>query len=241
MSAPLRGSESASPVPVLLVSDVRLYRDGLVWGLAGSARVRIAATAESGAEALARVHDASPAVLLVDMAMAEALQLIRAVRISRPDINIVAFAVSADDAALGCIEAGAAGYVAREASLDDLVAAVESVVRGETACSPRFTASLFRHIATLAESRTGEPTATLTPREREIADLIGQGLSNREIAAHLGIELATAKNHVHNILEKLQVRRRSQVGVRLARHQRAPAPERPVLRTEGSRSAATGI
>ena len=122
----------------------------------------------------------------------------------------------ADDHVLGCAEAGVAGYVPRDASLDDLVAVIESAFRGEAICSPRIAGSLLRRIATLAAGQNGTmPLAHLTGREREIVRLIDRGLSNKEIARDLGIEVATVKNHVHNILEKLQVRRRGEAAARM--------------------------
>src|SRR5262249_7739110 len=85
-------------------------------------------------------------------------------------------------------------------------------VRGEARCPPRLAATLFRRVAALANANDGAAAfLALTQRERQIVKLLEEGLSNREIAGRLGIELATAKNHVHNILEKLHVSRRSQI------------------------------
>ena len=214
---------------VLIASDVRLYRDGLVWSLAASGRLRVDGSAESGPAALARLEDSALNVLLVDMSMEGAIELIHAVSVSYPDVHIVAYTVGLDDqSVLRCIEAGAKGYVNRNATVDELVATVESVARGESPCSPRMAASLFRRVAALAQSDRAAGTApALTQREQQIVELLDRGLSNKEIATHLGIELATAKNHVHHILEKLQVRRRSQVGGRLGwRHRAGPSQPR---------------
>jgi two-component system nitrate/nitrite response regulator NarL len=220
----LPGADASPPkVSVFLVSDVRLFRDGLVWGLAANTKLTVVGTAESAPLALSRLAEATSDVLLVDTCMAEALELIRAANVCHPHMKIVAFAVGgADHAVLNCIEAGSNGYVSREGTIEDLVSTVESVVRGETRCSPQVAASLFRRIAVLAGGHESRPSVALTQRERQIVELLDQGLSNKEIASELGIELATAKNHVHNILEKLQVRRRSQVGPRLGRHWQSP-------------------
>lgn len=210
---------------VLVASDVRLYRDGLVWSLAASARLRVEGSADSGPAAMARLADSGLNVLLVDMSMEGAIKLIHAVSVSYPDVHIVAYTVGLDDqSVLRCIEAGAKGYVNRDATVDELVATVESVARGESPCSPRMAASLFRRVAALAQSDQGAGgTPTLTQREQQIVELLDRGLSNKEIATQLGIELATAKNHVHHILEKLQVRRRSQVRGSLGwRHRTGP-------------------
>jgi DNA-binding NarL/FixJ family response regulator len=209
---------STSIIRVLVASDVRLYRDGLVWSIAATGRLQVLGSADTATSALERVQDMAVDVLLVDMSMDGALSLIHAVKVSQPEIHIVAYTVGLDDhSVLRCIEAGAGGYVSRDGTVDDLVATVESVVRGETRCSPRLAAALFRRVTSLAQSDASErnPAVALTQRELQIVDLIARGLSNKEIASQLGLEIATAKNHVHHILEKLQVRRRSQIGSRL--------------------------
>ena len=100
-----------------------------------------------------------------------------------------------------------------DASLEDLTVAVESAARGELFCSPRVAFTLLRRVGAMAiqiKSAEGEagPLSELTLREQEILQLVDRGMSNKEIARHLGIGLATAKNHVHHILEKLHVHRR---------------------------------
>jgi DNA-binding NarL/FixJ family response regulator len=113
-------------------------------------------------------------------------------------------------------EAGGAGCVTREQSLDELVATLRAVSRGEARFSPRVVAAFLDHIAVLAsEHTTPPPLLALTAREREVLALIGRGFSNKEISAHLTIEVATVKNHVHSILEKLHVRRRTEAVARL--------------------------
>jgi DNA-binding NarL/FixJ family response regulator len=110
---------------------------------------------------------------------------------------------------VACAEAGVAGYVARDASIQDLVAAVTSAARGEVVCPPSIAASLMRELARRAAGLPAMGTgARLTPRERQVIELIDRGLSNKEIARTLHIALSTVKNHVHNILEKCQVGRR---------------------------------
>jgi DNA-binding NarL/FixJ family response regulator len=111
-----------------------------------------------------------------------------------------------------------AGYVPRDGSLSDLVAAIESAAHGELRCSPKIAASLFQRVARLTDE-TRHSTASLTRREEEIARLIDQGLSNKQIARRLQIEVSTVKNHVHSVLKKLQATRRTLVATRLP-----PAP-----------------
>jgi two-component system, NarL family, nitrate/nitrite response regulator NarL len=131
-------------------------------------------------------------------------------------------------------EEGTAGYVPRDAGLADLEACVHSVARGEALYTPRMAAALLRRIAALAaERRPQPPRAKLTLREREIAALMREGLSNKEIASVLSIEASTVKNHVHNILAKLDVHRRAEAAARLG-----PLPltraHRAAIRTAGA-------
>jgi DNA-binding NarL/FixJ family response regulator len=107
------------------------------------------------------------------------------------------------------------GYVPRDASADELVRTVRSVARGELPCSPRIAAMLFRELATMDAAVPAPALASLTYREREVVALVDRGLSNKEIAAELGIELPTVKNHVHRVLEKLDVRGRSAAAARM--------------------------
>jgi DNA-binding NarL/FixJ family response regulator len=142
--------------------------------------------------------------------MPDALVLPDAIAGASLPVKVVAFSVAeTEDEICECAEAGIAGYVARDGSKEDLIAAVEYAVRGEVICSPRAAACLFRRLAAHVRTTRQRPReAALTSREQDIIALIDKGLSNKEIARQLKISLPTVKNHVHNILEKLQVRRR---------------------------------
>ncbi len=199
-------------ITVLIVSDIRLYREGLAEVVARQAGFQLAGTAADGDTALAAVRSRPPDMVLVDMAMAGSPGVIRAIRELTPDVNVVALSVADTEGDVcACAEAGVTGYVARDASLSDLMATLESAVRGEALCSPRMAGSLLRRLAELASTQPlGASSTHLTPRELEILRLLDEGLANKDIARRLGIEVATVKNHVHNILEKLQVHRRGE-------------------------------
>jgi two-component system, NarL family, nitrate/nitrite response regulator NarL len=221
---------STTPIRVLIVDDLRLYREGLAHALGQRPQIAVVGTSSRRAAALTEIARLQPAVVLLDMAMPESFVMVRELRECAPDVKVVALAVADDDQdVLACAEVGLAGYVPRDGSFEDLVAAVESAARGELLCSPRMAAALFRRLATLADGR--EPTRgeqQLTTRELEILRLIGDRLSNKEIAARLSIEVATVKNHVHNILEKLHVHTRSEAAARL----RGDRPDRGHLHVE---------
>jgi DNA-binding NarL/FixJ family response regulator len=121
-----------------------------------------------------------------------------------------------DDDVLAWAEAGVSGYVARDASFEDLVETVRAVARGELRCSPRLAATLLRRVTALAGDAPHSATR-LTQREREISSLLEAGLSNKEIAGRLYIELPTVKNHVHNILRKVGASRRGEAAALLRR------------------------
>jgi two-component system, NarL family, nitrate/nitrite response regulator NarL len=198
-------------ISVLLVSDIRLYREGVEAALVRHGGVDIVGGAAGLRDALVLAARTRPNVALVDTTMPDSIAFIRALRNAVPEVQAVALTVNEREGeVVACAEAGVSGYVTRESSLDDLVAAISSVVRGEMLCSPRIAATLVRHVATLAATPLAKPAATLTGRELEVVALLEEGLSNKEIAGRLLIEAATVKNHVHNILEKLQVHGRSE-------------------------------
>jgi two-component system, NarL family, nitrate/nitrite response regulator NarL len=195
---------------IIIVSDTRLYREGLALSLARVDRVVVVGVADTVASALTCIQEKNPDVALLDFAMHDALALPHAIAAARMQVKVVAFSVAdTEDEVCECAEAGIAGYVARNGSKEDLIAAVENAVRGEVLCSPRVAASLFRRLAARVQTpRQRPPEAALTSREQDIVALIDRGLSNKEIARQLKISLPTVKNHVHNILEKLQVQGR---------------------------------
>ena len=200
---------------VLLVSEVRLHRELLADALAGHDGLELAGSAPSNAATAAATFGAS--VVVVNAAPVAAADELRALAVALPGAKIVAVGVPTDDDAIvGILEAGAAGYVTAEQSLPELIAAVEAAAAGELQCPPHLAAALVRRVTALA---AGGPRATngngLTPREREIASFVAKGLSNKQIARSLSIERATVKNHVHTILVKLGITRRDQVAARL--------------------------
>jgi two-component system, NarL family, nitrate/nitrite response regulator NarL len=206
----------ASRPGIFILSGVRLYREGLVLTLGSNEAVEVLGAA-APPDAFARIAELRPEVVVLDSSLDDGLRLSRHLRETVPDVKIVAFAVSGiDQDVIAYAEAGISAFVQREGSPEDLVRAVHQALRGELVCSPRLTALLFSRVAALSAARalTLDGVA-LTQREKEIVPLVEQGLSNKEIARKLCIGAATIKNHVHNILEKLQVRRRGEVAARM--------------------------
>jgi two-component system nitrate/nitrite response regulator NarL len=204
-----------SRIRAFLVSDVRLYREGVHSALVRRDAIDVVGTASSIGEAIERVASLDPAVIIIDMATRDSLSGVRSLAVAAPLSKIVVFAVDEHATDVPAYaEAGIAGYVPADASIDDLAATIVSVTRDEVPCSPRVAGALFRRIATLAAgvTRSGQQTA-LSHREQEILALIRGGLSNKDIARTLTIEVATVKNHVHSLLTKLKVSTRAEAAV----------------------------
>lgn len=205
-----------APIPVVVCATTRLYRDGLRDALQRRPAVEVVGTARGLDDCLALTERARPRAVLVDTSLAQASLTIRRLRSLPCAPEVVALGVpEAEDAVLACVEAGAAAFVTVEESVDDLVATIVRLSHGEALASPRLVAALLRRISHLASTRVSDDAAALTTRELQGGVLLGSGLSNKEIASQLQIEPATVKNHVHAVLTKLGVTRRSQVGARL--------------------------
>jgi two-component system nitrate/nitrite response regulator NarL len=212
------GQRDRDMVSALVCAEVRLYREGLADALARSGRIDVVGAVSRPAEALVLAAELDPDVVLFDVSTLRGDELGSRMRALVSRTTVVALGVpEQEEHVIACAESGVAAFVTRETSLDELVAAIESVVTGDMLCSPQVAGTLLRRVRTLAAAHSALATATLTMREVQILDLIVDGLSNKEIALRLNIELSTAKNHVHSILGKLNVRRRSDAAVARAR------------------------
>jgi len=202
------------PIRVFIVDDNRLLREGLASMLAAEADMAVIGAAASGRKALEQIKDLRPQVALIDIGMPgkDGIEVTQELRRDLPAVKVVILGmVDLADEIMACIEAGAAGYVLKEASFDYLVETIRSVHRGESFVSPQMAASLFSRIAELAGERLPRiprSSIKLTGRELEILNLIAEGLPNKEIAQQLSIEAQTVKNHIHNVLDKLQLHSR---------------------------------
>ena len=204
-------------IRALIAGRTRVHREALAVALSQARGVRVLGTASHREEILTRLAEAPPDIVLVDFVMPEAASIVADIRRRAPSVKVVAITLGETEAeVIQLAEAGVAGYVLPDGSLDDLIIAVESAVRGELYCPPRVAFTLLRRVGAIALGRATakqsdaapSPVDELTGREREILQLVAQGMSNKQIARQLGIEVATAKNHVHNILRKLHVHRR---------------------------------
>jgi DNA-binding NarL/FixJ family response regulator len=215
-------------IRVLVVVDIPFYREGLRELLARSGEIEVVGAVSGADEVESAARASLPHVVLLDIGATEAeVVLERLLRMPDPP-RIVALAVAeTPQDVTRWAEAGVAGYVPRTASSADLIRALKDVVRDEVRCPPQIAATLMRRLAALAASAQPLPTALamLTGREQEVLELLADGLPNKFSAARLRIQPATAKNHVHNILHKLDLSGRVEAATVLNRER--PQSSRP--------------
>jgi DNA-binding NarL/FixJ family response regulator len=193
---------------VLVVSENRLHGEGLALRLSVEPGIRAVGPHESIRRTLPLASSREVDVVLVDVVPTpdNQCELAAAVR-SAPRVPFVTLAeADSETEILAWAEAGASAIVDRKGTPVELTAVLEAAIRGVALCSPRVAGALLRRVQSLARDRRPvDGTARLTQRERDVLVLIGHGMSNKQIARHLGLQLPTVKNHIHNIFEKLEV------------------------------------
>lgn len=201
-------------IRVLIAHEVRLVRDGLASLLLKSPELAVVELPLEETK-LKEKQDGGAVDVVLAVAWSDinaAPGQIRRIKNALPGAKIVVIAVSeTENESLEYIEAGASGYVLPGSRPEDLIETIQKVHRGEVSCPPDVLARLFERIVSLRaqiEITKDNQLSSLTQRELEVLHLVADGMSNKEISAHLGVELQTVKNHVHNILEKLRVNNR---------------------------------
>lgn len=203
---------------ILVVDDSRLYREGLALWLTDHMDDHALETAGSLDSLIKHLDCGQPAAVVLNLASDQSAEMLSALieRAPVPTLVVIGADESNEAQVLACAQAGACGYVTKDDSLTDLVMVIEEVVGGHTRMSARISSLMLRRVRQL-ESDRRRPSAlsSLTEREIQILRLIASGLSNRDIADELTIEVHTVKNHVHSLLTKLGVRRRGQAAAML--------------------------
>src|SRR3954469_5309070 len=214
------------PIQVLLVDDHELVRRGLRDLLGDEPDIEVVAEAGSVEEALAVAMHVEPEVAVVDVRLGDGdgVTLCRELRSKpNPPACLMLTAFDDEEAMVGAIMAGAAGYLLKQVRGQDVVNAVREVAAGRSLLDPVSTA---RVLDKLRHPPTDE-MASLTERERDVLELIGQGLSNREIAERLFLAEKTVKNYVTSVLAKLGMQRRTQAAAWIARREKYPRAAAP--------------
>lgn len=224
-------------INVVIVDRVRLISEVISAALEDELDIHIAGIASTREEALQFLQEEGRPcdVFLISTNLPEndTLELVKECKQHVPSVSVLVVGLpEAEPVILAYIEAGATGYILREDSVAELLKNVRAAYKGEAIISPQIAMSLMARINQLAEEITEFDVSyysELTSREREVLDLVGQGLSNQEIADRLFIELGTVKNHVHRILDKLNVSSRQDAAAYLAlveQHKAAQSPSR---------------
>jgi DNA-binding NarL/FixJ family response regulator len=206
--------------PVALVEDIRLLREGMARMLHARG-IRVIATARSSADALRQVERLKPPLVLLSAELEDhgSVRLVEAIKRVAPEVSVVVMDVRpAEDNPVEFVRAGASGFIVRDASIDNVVRSLEAVAGGTCVLPRSLTTQLFAHVASGGPGRRGPPPprSRLTLRERQVAELIGEGLANKEIAGRLHITVHTVKSHVHNILDKLDLHTRLEIATHVA-------------------------
>jgi two-component system, NarL family, nitrate/nitrite response regulator NarL len=198
---------------VLVVAQIRLYRDGVADALRRLEDVESVATAASAIAATVAARQTRCDVVLLDMTMPESTEAVSALLTARADLKVVALGVPEDGPeVVACAQAGVVGYISRDASLVEVGDALRATIRGEAALSGKMAAGLLKHIAFHARTdRVATLPHQLTSREQQVLRLLQNGMTNRQIAVALSLQLSTVKNHVHSVLTKFGATRRSDV------------------------------
>jgi DNA-binding NarL/FixJ family response regulator len=230
-------------IKTIVVSEIKIYCEGISHFLSAAQSIVVTCAFNDGEKAIAFIKEDQPDVVLLDMATSGSCGLAQQIHDLNKDINIVALAVPYDEKnIIQCAEVGITGYVPREASIDELIEAVMRAARGECYCPPKIAACILNKVRQVAASAKRkclspirevqqEPSClsalydNLTRRERQIASLLAKGLSNKQIARNLSIEVSTVKNHVHNVLVKLDVKSRNQAMSLLQQNSRVAGSE----------------
>lgn len=198
-------------VNVIVLTPIRILGEGLESCVGRRTDVRVVATVPDLTTLRATLATVTPNLVLIDVTQGIDLEEIRSIAVDNPDVALMALGLCEQRAeVIRCGRAGFMGYVTREATIEALCQAMRDVVTGRLHCSAEISGDLLRELfRTGSGPQAPRPESVLTRRQGEVLQLIGRGLSNKEIARELGLSTATIKHHVHGVLAKLKVTRRA--------------------------------
>lgn len=199
---------------VLVVDDHALFRKGVASLLSDTEGFTVVGEARDGREAVAKAHALTPDVVLMDIYMSgmDGLEAARRIKQTVPSVRIVMLTVSEEDQNLfEALKAGAHGYLLKSVEPEELFRTLRGIVRGEAFLTPSMATKLLNELARRTGVEAVTPAGRMSPREREVLELLTRGVVNKEIAATLRISENTVKNHLKSIMEKLHAENRVQV------------------------------
>jgi DNA-binding NarL/FixJ family response regulator len=204
--------DSGEPIRVLVVDDQELFRRGITMLLAAEPGILVVGEAGDGLEGTSLAVSTTPDVVLLDVRMPKrtGIEACLAIKEAVPSAKIVMLTVSDEEADLyEAVKSGASGYLLKDSSIEEVAQAVRVVADGQSLISPSMAVKLIDEFKQMSKpERENVPGFRLTERELEVLRLVARGMNNREIAKQLFISENTVKNHVRNILEKLQLHSR---------------------------------
>lgn len=199
-------------IRVLLADEREIFREGLARLLDEQEQIEVVCRCSNGEQAIKKAEETKPDVVLMDSDILDCdnIKATRQINSSSPKVKVAMLTDSKQEEKLfSAIEAGATGYLAKDIKVVDLVKSIDLIAKGEVVVSPPFAGKLVRKV-TLTKTKQAEPKDIPSEREAEILKLLAKGATNKELAEILFIAENTAKVHIKNILEKLQLRNRQQ-------------------------------
>jgi DNA-binding NarL/FixJ family response regulator len=193
----------------VILAPIRLLGDGLARCLNGTSDIEIVSVVSNTADMRGLLATTKVDAVLIDMTQPIDLDEVRSLAIAGPDVVLIAMGLNEQrQDVIRCGRAGFTGYVSRDSTIEELTKAMHNALAGRLACSDEISGGLLRALFRREpeEREEGQP---LTKREGDVLQLIGHGMTNKEIARELGLSVATVKHHVHNVLEKLKLPRRA--------------------------------
>jgi DNA-binding NarL/FixJ family response regulator len=214
----------ANPLRLLVVDDHEVVRQGLVAVLDRRAGFEVVAQAGTVAESIEQARRHLPDIVVMDVRLPDGsgIEACREIRAELPGTRVIMLTSYPDEeAVMSAIIAGASGYLLKQIRARDLVAALETVGRGESLLDPGVTEKVLERVRRMASGEVTDELSALTPQERKILMLVAEGKTNKEIAAEVFLSDKTVKNYVSSILSKLDLERRAQAAAFVAKHRTA--------------------
>jgi DNA-binding NarL/FixJ family response regulator len=214
-------------IRILLIEDNRILRDGIRAMINKQADLRVVAASGGNHDTLLQVRTTKPHVVLIDLGLRNenGLEVVTVMSKELPQVKVIGMGlIPSQQDIVEFVEAGAAGFILKDATVADVLETIRAVSHGTKILPPLLTGSLFSHVVNHAikkGKRSLTSAVRMTKREREVIVLIAEGLSNKEIASRLNLSTYTVKSHIHNILEKMALHSRLEIAAHTYEHEGA--------------------